>query len=85
MPQIAQQDYLKIYVPDGIDTVTNDKQAKAKILELYQKGLLADALIVQDEKSFARILSAYGATDGDPLYVSYFNGESIIDLEIATD
>lgn len=55
MPQIANQDYIKIYCPGGVDLLQ-----EAELVELakcYDAGTIMD-VVLYDETGSARILSA---------------------------
>lgn len=52
MPQIAQQDYLRVEISDLANLTEEEVQ---KINELHNRGTLMDALIVTED-SFCKIL-----------------------------
>lgn len=74
MPQIAQQDYLQIFCPLGID-VPQDEQ-KAKLADSFDAGTILDVVLV-DEASKARIVTAT-KDDGTYTFEYFYSGESVI-------
>ena len=79
MPQIAIQDYIRIYCPKGVDSP--QEAELAELAKCYDAGTIMD-VILYDEKVHARILSAsksdvyYRFTyfcEDDKYYVQYPN------------
>ena len=55
MPQIAQQDYIRIFCPNGVD-IPGDEQKK-QLADCFDAGTIFD-VILEDEYWQAKILSA---------------------------
>lgn len=55
MPQIANQDYIKIYCPGGVDSLQIAELAE--LAKCYDAGTIMD-VVLYGETGYARILSA---------------------------
>lgn len=78
MPQIAQQDYLRIEVPKGgqvIDVLTEEK-----VNELNKRGVLFDVIIKQGG-DFHRIVSYHVDELGNVTNISYINEDAVALVE----
>lgn len=78
MPQIAQQDYIQIEVPQGAQV--SDVLTEEKAIELNRRGVLLDVVINHDGY-ISRIVAYQSDSQGNVASISYAYLNTVVLVE----